>query len=652
MIQAQDWNTANTTYTYNAFGQLATLSRPNGVNTNFDYDAAQRLNGLAHMRAGNQTVGAYQYAFDAMGNRTAVTETIASPLIAPNTLDPIFANGFENNGTGAWSATSGTGLVVTSTNAITGTFSLSVPITNTTARYVQDNLPTQEGRYRARFAFNPNAITMATNDAFVLFQAYTGTTQMMRVELVRAAAGYQLRVAARNDASTWSTSPAVAITGGVQWVEIDWQRSTGPGANNGRLDWWLNGAAQTAVAGIDNDTRRVDMVRLGAVEGIDAGTVSAGNRLLFDAFESRRAGPIGIGAALPDGLFANDFENGNTSFWQTTSAAGASVTAAAALVGGLGWALPLTGTTTAKYLEDPTPGAESAYRARFYLDPNTITMANNTAHLVFVGYSGTASTDVFRVELQKVAAGYQLRVQVRDNASAWQSSAWVTISDDKHAVELSWTAGSAGKVEWLIDGVAQPATATVNNSTRRIDLVRFGAVAAVDATTTGTLYLDAFESRRTTPIGVLGATVTTTTNFGYDPLYRLTTTLYSTGPAFTYTYDAVGNMLTRDACLTAGCTPTTTNYVYDAANRLTSVDSVAYTWDANGNLLSDGARTYTYDAANRLTALVTGGITTTYTYNGLSRAKPAARPGRPADRGRRAHALHARSGRAPHPGAG
>jgi YD repeat-containing protein len=243
-------------------------------------------------------------------------------------------------------------------------------------------------------------------------------------------------------------------------------------------------------------------------------------------------------------------------------------------------------------------------------------MANNTAHLVFVGYSGTASTDVFRVELQKVAAGYQLRVQVRDNASTWQSSAWVTISDDKHAVELSWTAGSAGKVEWWIDGGAQPATATVNNSTRRIDLVRLGAVAAVDATTTGTLYLDAFESRRTTPIGVLGATLTTTTNFGYDPLYRLTTTLYSTGPAFTYTYDAVGNMLTRNACLTAGCTPTTTNYVYDAANRLSSVDSVAYTWDANGNLLSDGARTYTYDAVNRLTALVTGGITTTYTYNG------------------------------------
>ena len=36
------------------------------------------------------------------------------------------------------------------------------------------------------------------------------------------------------------------------------------------------------------------------------------------------------------------------------------------------------------------------------------------------------------------------------------------------------------------------------------------------------------------------------------------------------------------------------NYGYDIANRLTSVDSVTYTWDNNGNLLSDGVFTYTY----------------------------------------------------------
>jgi YD repeat-containing protein len=49
---------------------------------------------------------------------------------------------------------------------------------------------------------------------------------------------------------------------------------------------------------------------------------------------------------------------------------------------------------------------------------------------------------------------------------------------------------------------------------------------------------------------------------------------------------------------------------------LTSVDGTAYTWDDDGNLLSDGARAFTYDTANRLTQVVSGTLTTQYTYSG------------------------------------
>jgi hypothetical protein len=41
---------------------------------------------------------------------------------------------------------------------------------------------------------------------------------------------------------------------------------------------------------------------------------------------------------------------------------------------------------------------------------------------------------------------------------------------------------------------------------------------------------------------------------------------------------------------------TNDTYVYDDANRLTSVNAVNYSWDNDGNLLNDGANTYTYDA--------------------------------------------------------
>ncbi|MCS7001096.1 MAG: RHS repeat-associated core domain-containing protein, partial [Candidatus Kapabacteria bacterium] len=100
--------------------------------------------------------------------------------------------------------------------------------------------------------------------------------------------------------------------------------------------------------------------------------------------------------------------------------------------------------------------------------------------------------------------------------------------------------------------------------------------------------------------------------YSYDPLYRLRRADYSDGRYFAYTYDAVGNRLTQ-ATLT-----TTTVYTYDAANRLINVNGVAYTWDANGNLLLDGVSTYTYDAANRLTSVTQGTNTYTFAYNGLN----------------------------------
>jgi RHS repeat-associated protein len=98
----------------------------------------------------------------------------------------------------------------------------------------------------------------------------------------------------------------------------------------------------------------------------------------------------------------------------------------------------------------------------------------------------------------------------------------------------------------------------------------------------------------------------------YDPLYRLKEANYSTGDYYYYIYDAVGNRLTQQTQLG------TTNYAYDIANRLSSVNGVTYTWDDNGNLLNDGVNTYTYDSANRLKTLANASTTATYTYNGLN----------------------------------
>ena len=71
---------------------------------------------------------------------------------------------------------------------------------------------------------------------------------------------------------------------------------------------------------------------------------------------------------------------------------------------------------------------------------------------------------------------------------------------------------------------------------------------------------------------------------------------YSKGDYY-HTYETVGNREAQQKSVLGLVTNDT--YVYDDANRLTSVNSVNYTWDNNGNLLNDGTNTYTYDSANR-----------------------------------------------------
>jgi RHS repeat-associated protein len=75
-----------------------------------------------------------------------------------------------------------------------------------------------------------------------------------------------------------------------------------------------------------------------------------------------------------------------------------------------------------------------------------------------------------------------------------------------------------------------------------------------------------------------------------------------------YSYDAAGN---RTSTVINGVT---TNYVANNRNQYTSIGGTAYTYDNNGNLLSDGANTYTYNLLNQL-ATVTGSSTASYAYD-------------------------------------
>jgi len=207
-------------------------------------------------------------------------------------------------------------------------------------------------------------------------------------------------------------------------------------------------------------------------------------------------------------IFADNFESGNFSKWtqQWTDSGDLSVSTAAALVGTKGTQALLDDNTSISVM-DETPAGETHYRARFYFNPHSLAMASGDSHVLFFGYGGTSLTSpVVGVELQFASGSYRVRAALRHNDAIWRYGAWVNISNSMHYLELEWQAASAsgandGLAHLWVDGILRSNLTGIDNDTLRIDRVRLGAVAGIDAGTRGTDYFDDFESRRSTYIG-------------------------------------------------------------------------------------------------------------------------------------------------------
>jgi RHS repeat-associated protein len=133
-----------------------------------------------------------------------------------------------------------------------------------------------------------------------------------------------------------------------------------------------------------------------------------------------------------------------------------------------------------------------------------------------------------------------------------------------------------------------------------------------------------------------------TAAYTWDAGSQLTGITYTSGATtlgtLTYGYDLAGRVVARGGTLFQSVLPAAvTSASYDLANRLTartaSGVTATPTWDANGNLTSDGVRSYTWDARDRLTAIPSvanfaydpfgrrqtatrGGIATSFLYDG------------------------------------
>ena len=106
---------------------------------------------------------------------------------------------------------------------------------------------------------------------------------------------------------------------------------------------------------------------------------------------------------------------------------------------------------TAYDIANATQG-EPHYRARFYVNPNSINMITDTDILdLFTGYNGT--TQVFTVQMRKTASSYQIRSGLFNDAGTWVSTSWYNIPNAWTAIEIDYQAliNSGSLTLWIDD---------------------------------------------------------------------------------------------------------------------------------------------------------------------------------------------------------
>jgi hypothetical protein len=210
--------------------------------------------------------------------------------------DIIFEDGFDSGDPSRWSSasTDGGDLSVSGAAAMAGTaFGLQAVVNDTNALFVQDDTPSAESRYRARFYVDPNGFDPGEATGHlrvrILIAFDPSSRRVITLVLRRRSGAYSVEARVRRSDGSRADTGFFPITDAPHFFEYDWQRATGPGASNGSLQLWIDGVSVATMSGLDNDQSPIEFVRMGALS-VKGG---AGGTLHFDQLESRRQRLIG-----------------------------------------------------------------------------------------------------------------------------------------------------------------------------------------------------------------------------------------------------------------------------------------------------------------------------------------------------------------------
>jgi hypothetical protein len=211
----------------------------------------------------------------------------------------VFSDNFESGNISAWTSavTDGGDLSVSTAAALSGNYGMQALLNDSNVIGVRDDKPNNENNYRVSFNFDPNSVIIANGNAHHIFWGFNGSgMEIFSLVLGNINNQYILFIANFDDSGAPTLGDFVDISDAPHLIELEWRASSAPGANNGIFSLRVDGALRSNMTGIDNDTRRLEYVRLGAFGSIG----STRGTYYYDNFQSWGAnGPQPLPSATP-----------------------------------------------------------------------------------------------------------------------------------------------------------------------------------------------------------------------------------------------------------------------------------------------------------------------------------------------------------------
>ncbi len=219
---------------------------------------------------------------------------------APLLLGSLFTQSVLACSTAAWSRVENveSTLFARPESRCTGGCGLLIKLNGTEPAYVEDNTPgiltDDVTSYYVRFHIDTTWLNMQEGQRITVFSSYdSGLSPVFGLQIAKVNGEKYARIFAYSDNGSQDAmrTSASKLSDGWHTIELMWKAATATGANNGSLSMALDDVDGTlTINGIDNDTKVIDISRLGVTGGNDANVTGS---LHLDAFTSQRTAATG-----------------------------------------------------------------------------------------------------------------------------------------------------------------------------------------------------------------------------------------------------------------------------------------------------------------------------------------------------------------------